>query len=480
MTYRGRHRRRKRGRALRATLTGAALALTAAATLISTSQAANSANPGPLSQLTSADELGRFQLHETLASSATLDTLTDRMGGAVNVHTVLQSANHAMRDQADCSDSETAALPVEPTATRAYCWEDGDATTQKWLPRSVTTSGDASADGTWGPDRVILAGWTHNSGPGTASADRGLARVAFVDADDPAALTYRWVLLVVPTSDGKDFTALRSGVAGMAWYQDRLIVTARSNTGTTALYAFDMRRILRAGVIGDTVGSVENGYSAHRYRYVLPATGSYSLTGGACTTTSDDGTPCFASVSLDRSSTPPSLVAGEQTGTSGRHTRVWRYDYSTAADRAGLLAVDSHGYADATQAYETKATGVRSVLSYKPSGASRADWYVGYAPGARGAHGTLWRQDTFGSRSAECTSDETRSCWGRHATSLSYWPETGELWTLTERAAVVGGRSDISSSAIGAGTPASDRAGEPVPERVLYAVPLAAVNSSLE
>lgn len=46
MSARGRHRRRKRGRALRAVLTGAALGLTAAATMISASQATVGSDPG--------------------------------------------------------------------------------------------------------------------------------------------------------------------------------------------------------------------------------------------------------------------------------------------------------------------------------------------------------------------------------------------------------------------------------------------------
>lgn len=48
MSARGRHRRRKRGRALRAVLTGAALGLTAAATMISASQATVGSDPGAL------------------------------------------------------------------------------------------------------------------------------------------------------------------------------------------------------------------------------------------------------------------------------------------------------------------------------------------------------------------------------------------------------------------------------------------------
>lgn len=46
MKQRGRHRRQKRGRALRAFLAGTALALTAAATMISASQATVGDKPG--------------------------------------------------------------------------------------------------------------------------------------------------------------------------------------------------------------------------------------------------------------------------------------------------------------------------------------------------------------------------------------------------------------------------------------------------
>ncbi|MEU1041195.1 hypothetical protein ACFYP4_01985 [Streptomyces sp. NPDC005551] len=467
MKQRGRHRRRRRGQALRATLAGTALALTAAATLISTSQAGDVADPGKLTPLTSSAEIGKLQLHENLVAESTLDTLTTNMGGNVGVHGVLQSANHPMRAKARCADTETAALPVEPTATRAYCWDSGDAITQKWLPQSVTTSGDADDDGTWGDDRVILAGWTHNDHKADEPPeDTGLARIAFVDANDPDDLKYRWVLLVAPLNGGKSFGAVRSHVGGMVWYQDKLIVTAKNGADhDNALFVFDMHRILRANVDSDAVGKVSGGYSAHGYQYVLPAVGSYNLTGGACTSSHDNAVPCFASVSLDRTSTPDSLVANEWFSSGGTQPgRLWRYYFSTASDRTGLLGSNASGLVNADEAYETKAVGVQGVLSHKAAGASEADWYVGQAPGIRGRHGTLWRQNGSGASAARCTADRTLACWGQHTESLSYWHETGELWTLTEWAAN------------------KDNAWEPdaIPERALYAVPLSSVDSALD
>lgn len=73
MMHRGRHRRRKRGKALRAFLAGTALALTAAATMISASQATVAADPGALKPLATAAETDALRLHEQLEPRSTLD-----------------------------------------------------------------------------------------------------------------------------------------------------------------------------------------------------------------------------------------------------------------------------------------------------------------------------------------------------------------------------------------------------------------------
>ena len=147
MKHRGRHRRRRRGRALRASLAGTALALTAAATLISTSQAAGGKTPGGLSSVGSAAELRDLRLKEDLTDRAALETLTTGMGGRVGVDEVLRSANHTMRDEGDCFVTEKGVLPIAPTAARAYCCEAPDAVDDRWRPQSVTTSRDMNLSG---------------------------------------------------------------------------------------------------------------------------------------------------------------------------------------------------------------------------------------------------------------------------------------------------------------------------------------------
>jgi len=404
MSARGRHRRRKRGRALRAVLTGAALGLTAAATMISASQATVGSDPGALKPLTSASDLGALQLREILEPQQSLDRLASAMGRPVGVDTVLKSADHTLRDAADCTADEKTALPVAPAATRAYCWDSGDAADPAWTPRSVTTSGDADEDGWWGSNRVILSGWTANT--------RGLAKVAFVNAADPAHLTYTWALLAVPTDGGRDYRGLVSKVSGMVWYEDKLLVTTTSGT-RDALYVYDMNRIQRATVTAGAVGRVRDGWSAAGYRYVLPAVGSYRLTGGTSAVRP-------VGLSLDRSTVPDSLVA------SGAK-RLWRYPFSLDPARPGLLATDSAGRAVPEEAYATKVDGSGGVLAVGSA------WYVGGAAGTDGGRGSMWRQDTQGAKATECGADETHRCWSAQTDSLSYWQETGEVWSVAGR-----------------------------------------------
>ncbi|PZH14253.1 hypothetical protein C1I97_10885 [Streptomyces sp. NTH33] len=430
MKQRGRHRRRRRGRALRAALAGTGLALTAAATLISTSQATVAGDPGALKPLTSTTELGRLRLTEQPVPQRSLDRLAAAMGRPVGVAAVLAGADRTLRTADQCSAEEKEALPVEPAATRAYCWDTADATTRRWQPESVTTSGDADADGRWGSHRVILSGWSHDAGAG-----RGLARVAFVNADDPDRLTYTWALLVVPVDGGRDYRGLVSRVSGMVWYRDKLLVTT-SGAERDALYVYDLHRIQRATVTGKTVGRVPGGWSANGYRWVLPAVASYRPADGNCVEASGpdrSGAPCPDGLSLDRSSAPESLVAGQAApADGGGRTILWRYSFSRDPARSGLLAVDSSGTAAADEAYESKADDVRGVLSHRRGPSGPPDWYLG-RPAGEGTHGMLWRQDRRGAKAVECGAEGTQRCWGDGTGSLSYWAETGDVWSLSGR-----------------------------------------------
>ncbi|MEU9399346.1 hypothetical protein [Streptomyces sp. NPDC048242] len=432
MKHRGRHRRRRRGMALRAVLTGTGLALTAAATLISASQATVTGNPGALTPLTAQADTAPLRLQESLVPARTLDRLAGSMGRPVGVDAVLRDADRAMRVGSACDSEERATLPLTPTATRSYCWDRADTADTSWRPASVTTSGDADEDGVWGTHRVVLTGWSHSATEGSG-AGHGLARVAFADFDDPARPVYRWVLLVVPENGGSDYRGLDSGISGMVWYDNKLLVSA-GRTGAEALYVYDLDRIQRTTVDEPAIGRVPHGWSAAGYRYVMPAIGSYRFHDGRC---GASGPPCPGPLSLDRGTSPDSLVAGEQTPASGeRRTRLWRYAFSNAPARDGLLATDSTGRADAAEVYRTRARGIRGVLSYHRPGTDMSSWYIGTQPKSANDRGGLWRQDIRGAAAARCGSDSSHHCWtdpADSAGSLSYWQETGEVWSLSDR-----------------------------------------------
>ncbi|RZU23917.1 hypothetical protein [Streptomyces sp. BK239] len=415
MKQRGRHRRRRRGRAARAFLAGTALALTAAATMISASQATVTGSPGALKPLTAAADTDALRLTEEPVPQAALDRLSAELGPPVGVGTVLGGAEGVLRDSVDCTPDERAELPVSPAAGRAYCWGTDD--TRGWQPGAVTTSGDADDDGLWGAHRVVLSGWSRSTGP---TAERGLARIALVDAGDLDRMRYTWALLAVPVDGGRDFRGLVSHVSGMVWYQNKLLVTTDEGDGA-ALYVYDMNRIHRATVAGEAVGRVPGGWSAHGARYVLPAVAVYRTAGGA-------GAPHPATVSLDRSTTPDTLVAGEWTlDGSDTGARLWRYALDRGPGRAGLLHGDGAGQVRATQAYRSKLTGVRGVLAYHGA------WYLTRAAGEDGGRGTLWRQDAEGARAARCGADDSRACWSPLTESLSYGAESGEVWAQSGR-----------------------------------------------
>ncbi len=294
----------------------------------------------------------------------------------------------------------------------------------------MTTSGDADDGGRWGAHRVILSGWSHDAGAG-----RGLARVAFVNADDPDRLTYTWALLVVPVDGGRDYRGLVSRVSGMVWYRDKLLVTT-SGAERDALYVYDLHRIQRTTVADEAVGRVPGGWSANGYRWVLPAVASYRPADGNCVEVSGpdrSGPPCPDGLSLDRSSTPESLVASRAAAADGGgRTVLWRYSFSRDPARSGLLATDSSGTAAADEAYESKADDVRGVLSHRRGPSGSPDWYLG-RPADEGTHGILWRQDRQGAKAVECGAEGTHRCWGDGTGSLSYWAETGDVWSLSGR-----------------------------------------------
>lgn len=455
MKHRGRHRRRRQGRALRAVLAGTALSLTAAATLISASQAEVAGGSGPLRAVDSPAAPGASGLVEHRVPARWLDRLSTAMGSPVSTETVLGTADRELRDASDCAARERTALPVAPAATRTYCWDEADV--RGWRAGAVTTSSAAGEDGRWGGHRVILSAWSSTGGDGRgpakghgapaggegsrrgtddrgtddrggdagpAAAGRSLSRVAFVDADDPERPRHVSALLVVPVDGGRDYRGLSSPVSGMVWYRDKLLVTAGADD-RHALYVYDVDQVLRTTVGADAVGRVPGGWSAHGHRYVLPAVAAYRPAGDA---------PRPTALSLDTTTAPDSLVAGERVAAdAGRPARLWRYALGADPARTGPLVAGPDGRATAREVHETRAAGITGVLAHRAPGSGRTAWYLARTAGDPEGRSVLERQTTKGSGVVECGADRSHRCWSGQAGSLAYDDHSGDVWSQSGR-----------------------------------------------
>ncbi|MEV4604671.1 hypothetical protein AB0K15_45865 [Amycolatopsis sp. NPDC049253] len=313
-----------------------------------------------------------------------------------------------------CTAAEKAALPKAPVATTSFCWDTDRANSATWVPQGITTSGDADDDGMWGADKIILSGW--HSGDALGRYDD--ARIMAVDYDNPAAPTNRMVYLAVPNSTGSSFTAAKAHMGGMAWYGDKIYVTAVGNT-STAIRVFSTKHILQmTDTTSNAIGKTSGGYAAYTYKYAMMQIGYYTYAGGTCSMSSDTGVPCFSSMSLDRTTSPASIVTTEYFADQSLHGRLYRYP--TGADY--LLA--STGTTPATEAFRSSVGNMQGVLSHN------GKWYVSHSSAT--LNGQLWAQTTTASSSSTCGSPATTACWAVHPEALTYDWSTGLVWSQSE------------------------------------------------
>jgi hypothetical protein len=386
----------------------AAVALGAVAILAGPRAPAQAAYSDPLTAL-SPSGFGLVWHATPAAAISALDAALPNVG----VATVLASANHPMPA---CAGTNAASLPIAPAATTSLCWDSGDASTTTWTPQGVTSSGDADDDGAWGTNQVILSGWHYSLDDSRYQE----ARVAFINANNLGAAAYRWVYLVVPNSTGSTFTAAKAHLGGMVWYGDKLLVSAVGN-GSVAIRVFSMSHILQVNDSSATIGKTSSGYAAYGYQYVMTQVGYYSYAGGTCDMSTDVGVPCYSSLSLDRSTSPDSLVTTEYFSDASLDGRLIRYPFGSDY----LLQATSNSVS-ASEAYRSAVGNMQGVLSY--AGA----WYVAHSSATY--RGQLWHQTTTGSTALSCTTPDTSAsmCWAMHPEALSYWPSTGLVWSQSE------------------------------------------------
>jgi hypothetical protein len=191
-----------------------------------------------------------------------------------------------------------------------FTWNSGDNSVDYWWPQGVTGSSDRGPGQRYNGRRVMLVSWYHkHTEDGNADFPKGV-RISIVDHTNPADITYRHVLLAEPVEvDGRVDLRPISGrndsvhAGGIVWAGDFLYVADTSK----GFRVFDMSRILavstgqsnRLGYDAD-----RDEYHAYNYGYVVPQTGRYQLCESGCCAR-------FSWVSLDRTTDPARLIAGE-------------------------------------------------------------------------------------------------------------------------------------------------------------------------
>jgi hypothetical protein len=293
-----------------------------------------------------------------------------------------------------------------PGVTSAFGWQSGDQSVRYWIPQGITGSGDGVEGGRVNGRRVLLVSWYYDRAEDPGSAFEKGVRLAVVDATDPASIHYRFLLLVEPTMAGDQvsFGPVRIHAGGLAWVGDLLYVVDTSR----GLRAFDLTRILKVQTGVDAIGhdAGSGGYYAHNYLYVVPQIGTYAQT-SSCT-------PRYSFVSLDRTTSPPSLVTGEYDAESV-YGRLYRWPLDPSSGR--LRQVGDAGRVIADEVWFSSHSHVQGALAHDGT-----FWLSSSKPA--GARGILYRA-AEGETSADLG-------WSDTPEDLSYDPTDGLLWSLSE------------------------------------------------
>ncbi|MFE7508967.1 hypothetical protein [Promicromonospora sp. NPDC057488] len=256
--------------------------------------------------------------------------------------------NVSMSTVAD-DGNRTPSCPSAPSVTHRtayYCWNEGDRDTSAWYPQGITTSSDAFAAGTYEGKRINLVSWYDHADD---NIDKGVRISVSNLSASASAPPYRHLLLVEPsgTAAAPSFKPIDIHAGGIMWYGNLLYV---ADTGG-GFRVFDLDHLWQVSTgSASKIGRQSDGsYHAFDYKYVLPQTAKFtdSTAGGYAQLQ-------HSSVSLDRSSSPDSVVVSEYRSkdelADGAQVRTIRVpiDYTNR-----YLKPASDGVIKATEAYRT-------------------------------------------------------------------------------------------------------------------------------
>jgi hypothetical protein len=322
-------------------------------------------------------------LTRTDENVAEIDALAERFGGRVVMPELLDDLDRRGRRS----------LMRARAVRRAYTFDAVDRRDPRWWPQGVTTSADASDSGEVEGRRLLVVAWYAKQLPGD-EVGQG-SRVTFFDLD---RRRYQHVLLVRPvTRDGAvTFEPLSVHAGGIVWHGPYLHVAATARGFHTCR-------------VDDLLRVAADEPTAYGYRYVLPVRFSYKAE-------TDDGHERlrYSFLSLDRSASPPEILAGEY----GRGTAVSRRLAHFPVDpETLLLATEEDGLARPTMLDE-------GVGQMQGAVVARGRYHLTVSKGP-------W---TFGSVYTGRPGAFRRHRWATPMgpEDIAYWPGTDELWSVTE------------------------------------------------
>jgi hypothetical protein len=324
-----------------------------------------------------------------------VDALADRLGGRVGAEGVLDDLNRTARP------ARVPGLAV----TWGFRWDEEDERSRRWWPQGITGSADASDTEDLDGRRVLVTSAYSKEVDGYSKG----ARLSFVDVTDRTTLRYRHVLLVEPVLDDGhvDLRPVRLHTGGIVWHGEHLHVAGTAR----GLASFRLEDLMRVPAGGDPgrLGVDDGTVHAFGYRYVLPLRFGYEAV-----TAEGHERLRYSFVSLDRSTSPPELVAGEY-GTGSMTTRLVRYEIDPAT---GLLRSDDDGTSRPLVLDE------RGIGHTQGATVVHGRWYLTTSAG-RYRLGSVWSGTPGDLR-------RSRFAVPPGVEDLYYWRSTDELWSLSE------------------------------------------------
>jgi hypothetical protein len=328
----------------------------------------------------SGDIRSSIHLRRTEENVEDIRAMEEQLGRRVGIDGVLDHLNR---------QAVRASVPGQAVEW-GFRWNDQDGSSEEWWPQGITTSADASDDEDIGGRRLLMTSWYSKT---VVDGNQG-SRITVVDID---TLEYRHVLLVVPerTRRGIRLKPLLVHAGGLVWCGPYLHIAGTKRGLFTCLV--------------DDIIRLEDTDSTFGYRYVLPVRFGYSAEA-----TEGVEQMRYSFLSLDRSSDPPHLVAGEY-GKAQMTRRLVRYPldpktHHLAAHEDGTsrpVWLDDRG------------------LGHMQGAATVRDTY--YVTASRGRYrlGKMYVGRPGSFRSLPRTLPVGPE-------DITYWPSTDLLWSLTE------------------------------------------------